>query len=251
MVFSDKFNERRARFDQKKKIIIKKGISLIPNLFTLANAFFGFCSVILAAKGDLLAASYFILLGALMDALDGRIARLVGADSPIGVQLDSLSDAISFCLAPASLVYFWQLKKMGFIGLFASAIFLLSGLWRLAKFNIMHEEQAAFFSGVPTTIAGCFLATVLLNTKEVDQNIWFLIFMFCLVLLLAALMVSSIKFPTFKQQLFKLHKNWYVAAGVLFFAVLAVLQLHKVLLLLLLLYFSSSIFTFFCKKKFR
>ncbi|MFA5075075.1 MAG: CDP-diacylglycerol--serine O-phosphatidyltransferase [Candidatus Babeliales bacterium] len=241
MTFSNKINNRRYKFNQKRKRILKKGISLLPNLFTLGNAFFGFCSIVLSSKGDLITASYCILLAALMDALDGRLARLIGVDSDIGVQLDSLSDAVSFCMAPAFLVYFWELKKIGFVGLVISSIFLLSGLWRLARFNILHDTQTRFFLGVPTTIAACFLATLFLNCRNIDQNFYFLFFIFILVLILSFLMVSSLKFPTFKQQLFKIKKTWYVAIFIVLFSILAVMQIYKILLIFFLLYFLFSI----------
>ncbi|MCF7899382.1 CDP-diacylglycerol--serine O-phosphatidyltransferase [Candidatus Babeliales bacterium] len=221
--------------------MFKKSIALLPNLFTLGNAFFGFCSIILSSRGDLITASYCILIAALMDALDGRLARLMGVDSALGVQLDSLSDAVSFCMAPAFLIYFWQLKKMGFLGLIVSSIFLLAGLWRLAKFNILHDVQTKFFLGVPTTIAACFLATLYLNFIHVDQNFYFLFFISILVLFLAFLMVSSLRFPTFKQQLFKVKRTWYVALFIVVFSFLAVLQIYRVLLIFFLLYFLFSI----------
>lgn len=240
MVESKKIKSKK-HFLKRRKINLKKGLSFLPHLFTLGNVFFGFCSVIFAAKGDLFAASYCILLGALMDALDGRIARLIGSSSDFGVQLDSLADAISFCLAPAILYYFWQLKAFGLLGIIISSLFLLSGLMRLARFNIIHEKQTLFFLGVPTTVAGCFLATLLLNSGGVEQKNWFLFFILFLVLALSFLMISSIRFPTFKRKLFCLHRNWYVAAFIVLFAIISVMQFQKVLLLLFLLYFSSAI----------
>lgn len=241
MTFSRRNKNCTYNFKQKRKRLFKKSIALLPNLFTLGNAFFGFCSIILSSRGDLITASYCILIAALMDALDGRLARLMGVDSALGVQLDSLSDAVSFCMAPAFLIYFWQLKKMGFLGLIVSSIFLLAGLWRLAKFNILHDVQTKFFLGVPTTIAACFLATLYLNFIHVDQNFYFLFFISILVLFLAFLMVSSLRFPTFKQQLFKVKRTWYVALFIVVFSFLAVLQIYRVLLIFFLLYFLFSI----------
>lgn len=241
MTFSRKNKNHIYSFKQKRKKLFKKSISLLPNLFTLGNAFFGFCSIILSSKGDLITASYCILIAALMDALDGRLARLMGVDSALGVQLDSLSDAVSFCMSPAILVYFWQLKKIGFLGLIVSSVFLLAGLWRLARFNILHDVQTKFFLGVPTTIAACFLATLFLNCRYIDQSFYFLFFILILVLLLAFLMVSSLKFPTFKQQLFKVKKTWYVAIFIILFSFLAVFQIYRILLIFFLFYFLFSI----------
>lgn len=241
--------EKRFRFVKKRKIDLKKGLYLIPNLFTFGNAFFGFCSIIYSANGNFFAAAYFILLGALMDALDGRLARLFKTQSNIGVQLDSLSDAISFCLAPAFLIYAWQLKSLGFLGVLLSALFLLAGLLRLARFNVIHDQQTVFFLGIPTTIAGCFLATLMLNTTKVSRNPSFIFFIVCLELFLAFLMISSVKFPTFKQKLPHLSKNLYVVFFIIMFAIISILQFHRILLVLFLFYFSSAFFIRFLVKE--
>jgi CDP-diacylglycerol---serine O-phosphatidyltransferase len=196
--------ERHDGFKKKRRIFLsrqsfKKSLHILPNLFTLGNAFFGFCSIIFSAQADYVAAAYFILLGALMDALDGRIARFVDVTSEFGMQLDSLSDAISFGLAPAMLIYLWQLKKIGGLGLFACALFLMAGILRLARFNITHSKQFVCFTGTPITIAGCFLAIVLLNTKNMFFNSYKVILLFSLVVIMSMLMVSKIPFPSLKK----------------------------------------------------
>ncbi|MFH1461852.1 MAG: CDP-diacylglycerol--serine O-phosphatidyltransferase [bacterium] len=241
MVLAKKNLNRINRIRKRRRIIVKKGLSLLPNIFTLGNAFFGFCSIIFTAKLDFFSASYFILLGALMDALDGRIARLVGASSLIGLQLDSLADAISFCLAPAFLIYFWQLKSFGFLGLFVSAIFFMAGLLRLARFNVIADQQTIFFLGLPTTIAGCFLATVFLNISYIDETKVLAFIILFSSLILSFLMVSTVRFPAFKGKLFNLNRNWNKVVFVVLFAIIAVMQFHRALLLLFLLYFFSAI----------
>ena len=247
MVFAKKkrneFRDSRFRdLRRKRKLIIKRGLLFLPNAFTLGNAFFGFCSIVFSAKLDFISASYFILLGALMDALDGRLARLFGAESLIGLQLDSLADAISFCLAPALLIYFWQLRTLGLFGLIISAIFFLSGILRLARFNVIAEQQTIFFLGLPTTIAGCFLAIIFLNTHFKYENSLLLPLILIISLVLSFLMVSSIRFPAFKKRLFSFNKNRNKVAFVLLFAFVFVMQFHKILFLLFLLYFASTFF---------
>ena len=188
----------------------KKGLSLLPNLFTLGNAFFGFCALIFVAQEAFVAGAYAILIGALTDMLDGRIARYTGCASTLGLQLDSLCDAISFCVAPAFFMYFWQLKSLGVIGFIVSAFFLLSGVLRLARFNVTHQAQSNYFIGVPTTIAACSLMVIFLNLENTilcRYHAWYLL---VIVLLLALLMISTLKFPTLKQ----LKKKWY-ALGIL------------------------------------
>ncbi len=221
---------RRLRFSRMR---LQQGLSILPNLFTLGNAFFGFCSIIFAAHGDVIAAAYFILVGALFDGLDGRIARLARVTSELGMQLDSLCDGITFCLAPAFLVYTWQLKKTGFLGLAACALFLMAGLLRLAKFNLTHSQQSSRFSGIPTTIAGCFLATVVLNAKKILANPSFCLMLLLLMVTLSGLMVSSIPFPAFKQ----LRRNTYTW-GMVGLAIIAIaFGLTRMLFLLFIAYF--------------
>ena len=241
--FKKKIKSKKIlRFKQLSKADLKKGLKVLPHIFTLGNAFFGFYSVIFAARKDWIAASYFILLAALLDALDGRIARAVGATTLIGVELDSLSDVISFCFAPALLMYFWKFKVFGFFGVLICALFLLAGIWRLARFNISHDEQTVFFLGLPTTIAGCFLAIIVLNSKNLFfvNSLCFTTFLMCLILLFAFLMVSHIHFPTFKQKFMYLTKHRKSLIFIVLFAVLSIFGFHFVLLLLFLSYFIFS-----------
>lgn len=228
----------RLRFN---RLYLQKGLRILPNLFTLGNAFFGFCSIVFASYGDLVAAAYFILLGALMDGLDGRIARYVHVTSEFGMQLDSLCDGISFGLAPAMLVYVWQLKKIGGVGFLACAIFLLAGLLRLARFNITHTQQSRFFLGTPIPIAGCFLATLVLNTRNLIFNPAATILLLLLVLTLAGCMVSSIPFPTFKQ----LSKSTYAISLIALSVVAVTMGLVKVLLILFVGYFLFALEEYF------
>ncbi|MFH1643652.1 MAG: CDP-diacylglycerol--serine O-phosphatidyltransferase [bacterium] len=238
---------RHSRFRRKpfrEKLLVRKSISLLPNIFTLGNAFFGYLSIVFTANEDFIGASYFILLGALFDFLDGRVARYLKISSEFGVQLDSFSDLVSFCLAPAFLMYFWQLNKLGFIGFLGTAFFLIAGLLRLAKFNLTSSEQSLFFLGVPTTISGCFFATLLLNSGKIIPSNFFVFILLFLEILFGFLMISSIRFPTFKGNI-RLGKNWLKAIFLVFVAFMAVMKLHTLLLLLFLFYFAFSLLLIF------
>jgi CDP-diacylglycerol--serine O-phosphatidyltransferase len=164
-----------------------------------------------------------------MDLLDGRIARLMHATSDMGMHLDSLSDAVSFCLAPAFLVFSWRLKAFGFMGILVCSIFFLAGQLRLARFNVLHITQLQSILGLPSTIAGCFVAALMLNVGHVDAP-WFLIVLSSVLLALAATMVSIIPFPTFKQKLLGLRVSPQVAVFVALVAIIALLQLNLALL---------------------
>jgi CDP-diacylglycerol--serine O-phosphatidyltransferase len=241
----DKFIHRRPRPKVVfRRLQLERGLRILPNLFTLGNALFGFYSIIFAAYGDFIAAAYFILLGALMDALDGRIARYAHVTSELGLQLDSLCDGISFCLAPAVLAYLWKLKYMGEIGFVACALFCLMGLLRLARFNLTQSQQSIAFRGAPTPLAGCFIATVLLNTRSMVFSPMHLIILLTLVIFLAFLMVSNVPFPTFKH----LRKNTYALALFAFTAVFITLGLVKVLFIVLVSYIILSFGQFLYSK---
>lgn len=217
--------------------ILKRGIRFVPFLFTIGNAFFGFCSIALAVQGERVAAIYCIFISAMMDALDGRAARLMKVESDLGVELDSLSDAISFCLAPAFLAYLWPLRTLGFLGIVIGAFYLLAGLFRLARFNLLHDQQTFFFIGLPTTIAGCFIATVLLNANTLIYKTWFTFFLAFFLLVLGWLMVSSIKFPAFKRGRVKIKKHYHFVGAIILFAVMAVMRFQFTLLILFSAYF--------------
>lgn len=114
----------------------KKKLFLIPFFFTFANALCGFMSVVKTLDEEYLIAALCIILAAGMDLCDGRLARMIGSTSVLGMELDSLCDAISFCFAPAILLYSWSLYQLGVAGLVVLSLYLCAGLFRLARFNI-------------------------------------------------------------------------------------------------------------------
>jgi CDP-diacylglycerol--serine O-phosphatidyltransferase len=213
----------------------------------MGNAFFGFCSIVAASGGDLVAAAYFIFLGALMDSLDGRIARFADLTSLLGLELDSLCDGVTFCLAPAFLMYQWQLRVLGTIGFLVCAFFLLMGLMRLAYFNITHKEQSEFFTGMPTPIAACLLVALFFSRKNCAYSFYFLMFILFLILLLSILMVSKFPFPTFKF----VSRGWYAVAFSVFIASLITFSFINVILLFFAVYFVISFEEFIRRKWFR
>jgi len=183
----------------------RQKLFIIPCLFTFANAFLGFCSVIQALEGNFLAAAYLIVLAVLMDFLDGRLARALASSSSFGMELDSLSDAISFCFAPAVLLYSWKLNQAGPIGIVVLGVYLCAGLLRLAKFNVISWEQGTvdFFVGLPTTSAAFFLIQLVLYENWIQGSFFAPALgnasLLTLVALFAFLMISPLRFPTFKR----------------------------------------------------
>jgi CDP-diacylglycerol--serine O-phosphatidyltransferase len=225
---------RRLRLRQR----FQQRLHIIPNIFTLGNAFFGFTSVIFAAHGHFVAAAYFILLGALLDGLDGRIARYLKTTSELGTQLDSLCDAVSFCMAPAVLMYFWELRKIGIWGFVACCLFMLAGLLRLARFNVTHQQQIIFSIGTTTTVAGCFLATILLTLHQHFFQSHDLVMLFFAVIILSWLMISKVPFPVFKQ----LSKTTYGVGTGISLAFFITMGFVQVLFYAFIFYFAYTFF---------
>ena len=193
----------------KKTVITKRVKTGVPFLFTFANALFGFLSIIKTIEGDFLAAALCIIAAVIMDGCDGRLARYFNTSGELGSELDSLCDAISFCLAPCVLLYSWYLHHFNTIGLFGVVLglYLCAGLFRLARFNtLIHDDlvdQSVFYSGLPSTIAAFFIAVLIAyDAFLVDSFVHRLLtakIMAGLIILLALLMISTFSFPVFKK----------------------------------------------------
>jgi CDP-diacylglycerol--serine O-phosphatidyltransferase len=218
---------------KEKRRRLRRSIKLLPNLFTLGNAFFGFCALVLAAHNNPEAAAYCILLGASMDALDGRIARLINSTSQLGMQLDSLADAVTFIVAPAFMVYMLDHNQGSVLGFLSCAFYLLAGIFRLARFNISSQTQSVFFLGLPSTIAGCALALAILSFPLKDHAFFTTLIM----IFLGYLMVSRWRFPSFKQA----SKRWIFPVMILIGVTTATFGFNGVLLVLYGAYFIAGL----------
>lgn len=235
--------------------------AVIPFIFTFANAGFGFLSIIKTIEGDFIWAALFIVLAAVMDGIDGRLARYFGTAGGLGSELDSLCDAISFCLAPAVLLYSWYLHDFGHVGLFIPVLimYVCAGILRLAKFNMTVAQQQLFFLGLPTTIAAFFFAQLVLYQELVAETALNKILnekvIVGLVASIALLMISSIQFPSFKKP------NFSVRTFATYLKLLAISGLivwclyagYPFFLLLVTLYIVGSLFMhgwFRVKKRF-
>ncbi|WP_052036551.1 CDP-diacylglycerol--serine O-phosphatidyltransferase [Tumebacillus flagellatus] len=167
----------------------------LPSLFTVGNLFLGIISIIVAFKSNFAWAALLVIIGMLLDGLDGRVARALNAQSEFGKELDSLSDVISFGVAPAFIMYGVVLNEIGWIGTVITAVFPICGALRLARFNVA-TGTPNYFVGLPITAAGGVLATMALYHDAIPaKTIWMPLFM----LFLAYLMVSNIKYPNFKK----------------------------------------------------
>ena len=175
----------------------------LPNLFTAGSIFVGVVGIIKASSGNFTVAAWLILLALVFDGLDGRIARLTGTTSKFGAEFDSLADIVSFGMAPAMLLYFYIGHEFGRFWIVVSALYVIFGAIRLARFNITaSKNDPNIFIGLPIPAAAIFISIwVLLFYKyHLDTYAFLLLF---LSLGVAVLMVSNIRYPSFK----KIHIN--------------------------------------------
>lgn len=179
-----------------------KGFYILPNLITTASLFTGFLAIIWAAEGKIEESAIGILFSALMDGLDGKIARWTNSSSEFGLQYDSLADMAAFGVAPAFMVYQWNLEQFGHMGVAVSFLFATCGALRLARFNIItHTTPKKFSIGITITASGCTLACLVLFIPYVPDVLLSAVPSFTLGLTMALgfLMVSRVRYASFKE----------------------------------------------------
>lgn len=173
---------------------------IIPSLFTLMAMLFAFYAVLQAFSGNFTAASYGVIAAMIFDSLDGRSARLLDACTPFGASLDSLADMMAYGVAPAIMLYCWGLYALDKTGYLVCFIFCACAGLRLARFNIRKDVvDKKYFQGLSSTIAGGFIVSFILSSVQYQ---WYspkvIIFAAGLMVITALLMVSNIKFYSFK-----------------------------------------------------
>jgi CDP-diacylglycerol---serine O-phosphatidyltransferase len=150
----------RRRATSRPPPQFRRGVYLLPSLFTMANMFCGYACVVFAMRGEFATAAPFIGFAILLDMLDGRVARMTGTTSAFGIEFDSLADVISFGVAPAILVFAWGLQPLGRIGWAAGFLFVAAAAVRLARFNIQSGSQdKRYFVGLPSPAAAAVPAS--------------------------------------------------------------------------------------------
>lgn len=230
-----------ARQTEARKIAF-----FLPNIFTALNMGCGFAAMILSMRQDFYLASLYLLLGGIFDMVDGRIARLTGTQSSFGEQFDSLSDVITFGVAPALLIYNRFLFELGRPGMVIAFVFLLCGAMRLGRFNAnIGSNDPNFFQGLPIPGAAIALVSYVLISLVfpiISHHPWipagYAIFY-------SLLMISSIPFCSFKSSTWaKRHKRLVLA---LIFLVLCLIFLYEELVIgiIISLYVFLSLIYFF------
>lgn len=182
----------------------RRGIYLWPNLITTAALLCGFYSIIASMNGEFQRAIYAIILAALFDGLDGRVARAIGAQSPFGEQFDSLSDLLAFGVAPAILMYSWSANDLGRIGLACCFVYTACAAFRLARFNVqIGVVDKKYFIGVASPLAAIMIICSVWVQRDfhdvIDLNsLWIQLVNVITMVIVGLLMVSNLKYFSFK-----------------------------------------------------
>jgi CDP-diacylglycerol--serine O-phosphatidyltransferase len=222
---------------------LRKGVYIVPNLFTSGGLFAGFYSIIATFGHQYRLAAVMILVAQLCDMLDGRIARLTRATSSFGIQYDSLADLVAFGVAPGILVYTWALTPWGRWGWLAASLYVTCGALRLARFNVqIASVEKRHFVGLPIPAAADVIAaTVLLyyffgGQGATNKHIMMLLVIYAV----AGLMVSEIRYYSFKEIRFHHRHPFPVLLGLIVLIMLTIAQPEPVLFIVISIYALSG-----------
>ncbi|HUE90439.1 MAG TPA: CDP-diacylglycerol--serine O-phosphatidyltransferase [Vicinamibacterales bacterium] len=220
---------------------IRRGVSLLPSLFTLANLFCGWACVVYAMRGQLETAAPLVGVALVLDMLDGRIARMTGTTSEFGLQLDSLADIVSFGMAPAVLAYAWGLAPLGRLGWAAGFLFLTAAALRLARFNIQRNTDKRYFVGLASPAAGALIAATVFYYPAGLPDRPEAYLALPLVLVPALLMVSTVRFRSFKTIDIGIRRRYQTLIVMAGFLALLIAYPQTVLLVLAYGYLASAL----------
>lgn len=209
----------------------RRGIYILPNLFTTLGLFAGFYSIVAAARSDFGPACAAVFVSIVTDGLDGRVARLTGTETDFGAEYDSLSDMVAFGVAPALLVYDWALQDLGKVGWLLAFFYAASAALRLARFNTQPQVYGKkYFQGLPSPSAAALIASTVWAGHSFDSPAWLGMPLAILVTIGGGgLMVSNLRYLSFKD--FDLRGRIPFFAAVLIAIGLAVLSTDPPLVL--------------------
>jgi len=221
---------------------MRKGVYILPNLFTTGNLFCGFWAIISVFHEKFEYAAYAILLASVFDVLDGKVARLSGATSKFGVQYDSLADLVSFGIAPALLTFSWALRPYGKFGWLAAFLFVVCGALRLARFNVQSASgEVKYFKGLPIPAAALMIALTILLYLELIETGWVKdIAVLAMIYILAFLMVSNIRYFSFKELDLAKRKPFSIFIFIILSMIVIIMQPVIVLFIFALAYVFSG-----------
>jgi CDP-diacylglycerol--serine O-phosphatidyltransferase len=192
----------------------RRGAAILPSLFTTGNLFLGFWAIIKTLEGRFVEAAPLIGGAIVLDMLDGRIARLTGTASEFGGELDSLADVISFGVAPALLAYRWAFEPIPRVGWLTAFFFLVCGALRLARFNVQRHSDTRYFVGLPIPAAAGQVATLAFIAPEPVLERSHAFGLIALVGLLGLLMVSTVRYRSFKSLDLRQRRSYVNVLGI-------------------------------------
>jgi CDP-diacylglycerol---serine O-phosphatidyltransferase len=192
----------RERKGMLRGALRRRGIYLLPNLFTTAALFFGFYAIVQAMNSQYEQAAIAVFIAMVLDGLDGRVARLTRTQSEFGAEYDSLADMVSFGAAPALIMYVWALQPLGRLGWIAAFVYCVGAALRLARFNTNIDiVDKRFFQGLPSPAAAALVAGFvwIVDDFQIERVVW-LRYAACGVTLFAGItMVTNVPFYSFKD----------------------------------------------------
>src|SRR4051812_30247312 len=220
------------RHSDKSTRRFRRGVYLLPSMFTLANMFGGYASIVYAMRGELERAAVLIGFAMIVDMRDGRVARMTGSTSQFGVEFDSLADVISFGVAPAIMAFQWGLHPLGRLGWAAGFVFVAGAAIRLARFNIQTGTvDKKYFVGLPSPAAAAVPATTIFLYPQGFRSPLEAVAVLALVIVPGLLMVSTVRFYSFKTIDLQSRRAYPVLA--LLALGLALLSAHEIMLVVL------------------
>lgn len=221
---------------------MRKGIYILPNLLTTGNLLCGFWAIISVFQERFYFAAVAILLAAVFDVFDGKVAKLSGATSKFGMQYDSLADLVSFGMAPALLAFSWALRPYGKFGWLAAFLFVACGAIRLARFNVLASSgETKYFKGLPIPVAAAMIAFTILLYFQLIETGWVKdIVILVMIYILAFLMVSNIRYFSFKELDLAKRKPFSIFIFVVLSLIVIVMEPVVVLFAFVLFYVFSG-----------
>jgi CDP-diacylglycerol---serine O-phosphatidyltransferase len=248
--------KRRRWSEDDRKRALRRGMYIIPSFFTVSNIFCGFYSVSSAMRGNYELAGILIGIAMILDTLDGRIARMTHTASEFGVQLDSLADVITFGVAPAMLTYQWAflnferhiIDRAGWLACF---LFVVCAASRLARFNVqttvVHDKR--YFIGMPTpAAAGMVASTVYCFPERINGEIPAIVAL-VMMLVLSFLMVSKIRYRTFKDINLREPRSYRITVVIALIIFFMALDLKRALISIATVYAVSGLIEFLIGKR--
>ena len=240
------------QINKKFKLVSdKKTRTILPNMFTLVGVCIGLTSIKFAFDERFGLAIVCIIVAGLIDGLDGRIARLIKGTSQVGKELDSLTDVISFGVAPAFIMYFWQLNSLGRVGWLICLIYVICVALRLARFNVSSETQASwkdnFFEGVPSPAGGILVLMPLIYSKSELQiiNLDYSYFVPALFILISILLISKLPTYSFKKIAVPRRLTIFLLFAVVLFFGMLLIYTYNVMVISSLVYLTLIPFSIY------